>query len=160
MAAPPYRRNRSLSPGDRNALGWLGRDTLGAGVLATARRYMQMRQAMQAVLPAALGAACQVAKMENGRVTLAVPNAAHAAKLRQLAPRIAEALAARGWNVSEIAVRVQAGMPGSAPAVRPPRETVPLQDQDLQAFAELHSSLRPGRLADAVARLLARHGKP
>lgn len=159
MAAPNLRRNRSAS-GDKNALGWLGSDTLGAGVLATARRYMQMRQIVQAALPAALGDACQVVKLENQRVTLAVPSAAHAAKLRQLAPRIAEALTRRGWNVNEIAVRVQAGMPGPGTASRPPRETVPLEEKGLQAFADLHGSLRPGRLADAVARLLARHGKP
>jgi len=160
MAAPASHRNRFPAPADKNALGWLGRDAMGAGVLATARRYLQMRQAVQAVLPGPLGEVCQVVKLENQRVTLAVPSAAHAAKLRQLAPRISRALAGRGWNVNEIAVRVQAGMPGPGAAARPPRETVPLEESSLEAFADLHRNLRPGALADAVARLLAHHGKP
>jgi Protein of unknown function (DUF721). len=156
MAKSSERRNRA--PGE-NALAWLDRDTRGAGVLATARRYMQMKQAVQAALPGPLGEVCQVVRLENGRATLAVPSAAHAAKLRQLAPRIAEALTRRGWNVNEIAVQVQAGMPGYGPRERPAREVVPLEGAGLQAFAELHGKLRPGALADAVARLLARHGK-
>ncbi|AOU91535.1 Zn-ribbon-containing RNA-binding protein [Achromobacter ruhlandii] len=113
---------------------------------------------MAAILPAPLGSVCQVGKLENQRLQLVVPSAAHAAKMRQLAPRIAQALADQGWNLNEIAVKVQAGLP--KPGARkplPPKEAQPLGDAALGAFETLHDNLRPGPLADAVARLLKHH---
>lgn len=139
-------------------MSWLGHDTRGAGVLATARVHLQIQQAVAAVLPPALGAVCVVAKLESQRLLLAVPGPAHAAKLRQMAPRIAQALSAQGWNLNEINVRIQAGMPRPGQrAARPPKEAVPLDTTALQAFQDLQDKLRPGPLADAVARLLAHH---
>src|SRR5690606_28442376 len=105
------------------ALGWLGADARSAGGLATARAHLQIQQAVAAVLPPGLAAVCVVAKLENQRLLLAVPGPAHAAKLRQMAPRLAQALSAQGWNLNEISVRVQAGMPRpGAKAPRPPKE--------------------------------------
>ncbi|MCD0501845.1 flagellar hook-length control protein FliK [Bordetella petrii] len=162
MNRPASHRSRSSASrrGENTALGWLGHDARGAGVLATARTHLQIQRAVAAVLPPALGAVCVVAKLESQRLQLAVPGAAHAAKLRQLAPRIAQALNAQGWNLNEIAVRVQAGMPKpGAKAPRPPKEAQPLGDSALGAFETLQENLRPGPLADAVARLLAHHKK-
>ncbi|MDQ8033605.1 DciA family protein [Bordetella genomosp. 1] len=132
----------------------------GAGVLATARAHLQIQHAIAAVLPPALAAVCVVAKVESQRMMLAVPGPVHAAKLRQLAPRIAQTLSSQGWNLTEISVRIQAGMPRPGQkAPRPPKESQPLGDTALKAFSELHGDLRPGPLADAVARLLRHHGK-
>jgi hypothetical protein len=159
MKKPATFRPRSPSTRRENTpLGWLGHDTQSAGVLATARLHMQVERAVAAVLPPALGAVCRVARLETQRLQLAVPSAAHAAKLRQMAPRIAQALSAAGWNLSEIAVKVQAGMPrtGAKPA-RPPKEAEPLGDTALGAFEELRRTLRPGPLADAIGRLLKHH---
>lgn len=98
----------------------------GAGVLATARKHLQIQHAVAAVLPPALGALCVVAKLENQHLQLAVPGPAHAAKLRQMAPRIAQTLTGQGWNVNEISVRVQAGMPRPGQkAPRPPKLAQP-----------------------------------
>jgi hypothetical protein len=153
-----YRPRSSSARRQNTALGWLGHDTQAAGVLATARLHMQVQRAVAAVLPPALGAVCRVAKLETQRLQLAVPSAAHAAKLRQMAPRIAQALAAAGWNLSEIAVKVQASMPGTgAKPSPPPKEAIPLGDTALGAFETLRENLRPGPLADAVARLLRHH---
>ncbi|CAB3672872.1 MAG: DciA family protein [Achromobacter pulmonis] len=130
----------------------------GAGVLATARKHLQIQYAVAAILPAPLGSVCQVGKLENQRLQLVVPSAAHAAKMRQLAPRIAQALANQGWNLNEIAVKVQAGLP--KPGTRkplPPKEAQPLGEAALGAFETLHDNLRPGPLADAVAKLLKHH---
>lgn len=139
-------------------MSWLGHDAAGAGVLATARRHLQMQQALVALLPPGLGGACAVIKLDNQRLELAVPGPAYAAKLRQMAPSLAQALAQRGWLLNEIAVRVQAGMPrpGSR-APKPPKTAQPLGPQALQAFDELGKSLRPGPLSEAIARLLAHH---
>ena len=56
----------------------------GAGVLATARKHLQIQYAVAALLPARWSV-CQVGKLENQRLLLVVPGPAHAAKLRQLA---------------------------------------------------------------------------
>ncbi|WP_454688894.1 DciA family protein [Achromobacter aloeverae] len=157
MRKTPYRRPRS-APGRKQAtaLGWLGHDNHAAGMLATARLHMQVQAAVAKILPPALGEVCRVARLETDKLQLAVPSAAHAAKLRQMAPRVAQALAAAGWQLNEISVKVQAGlMPPPAPP--PPREAVPLDGQALEAFAALRQNLRPGKLADAVARLLEHH---
>lgn len=139
-------------------MGWLGHDTRGAGVLATARLHLQIQRTVAAAVPPVLGAVCRVARLEADRLQLAVPSAAHAAKLRQMAPRIAQALQAAGWNLNEITVKVQAGLPGAGTkAPRPPKEVVPLDETALGAFEALRNTLNPGPLADAVERLLHHH---
>ena len=110
------------------------------------------------MLPDGLGSACQVVRLEDGCLTLAVPNASYATKLRQMSPRLANGLAQQGWNINEIKVRIQADIYGPAPYTPPARESTPLDAQALQAFTELHDQLQPGPLADAVARLLKHHG--
>jgi len=153
-------RSKAGSRRGETALGWLGLDARGAGVLATARLHLQIQHAVAAVLPPGLAAVCVVAKLEGQRLLLAVPGPAHAAKLRQMAPRLAQALSAQGWNLNEISVRVQAGMPRpGAKAPRPPKEAQPLGPKALQAFEDLGRNVRPGPLADAIARLLAHHHK-
>lgn len=160
MNRPTSYRQRSSSSRrvENTALGWLGHDMRGAGVLATARKHLQIQYAVAAVLPAPLGAVCQVGKLENQCLHLVVPSAAHAAKMRQLAPRIARSLADQGWNLNEIAIKVQAGLPKpGARQPRPPKEAQPLGDKALGAFETLHDNLRPGPLADAIAKLLRHH---
>jgi hypothetical protein len=152
----PYRSPRGRS--GETALGWLGQDARSAGVLATARRHLQIQLAVAALLPPGLGAVCAVARLENQRLQLAVPGPAHAAKLRQMAPRMAQALSEQGWSLTEIEVRVRAGMPRpGARAARPAKTAQPLDAGALRAFEELGKSTRPGPLADAIARLLAHH---
>ena len=153
----PPRRARQI---DSTAMTWLGHDTRSAGVLATARLHLQLQQALSEVLPPVLASACRVCKLDGQRLQLAVPTPAHAAKLRQLGPSMGKSLSARGWNLNTIDVIVSGGLqtlgerPGPAP-----KEAVPLDTASLQAFSELHDALRPGPLAQAVARLL-RHHKP
>lgn len=154
-----YRPPRSSTnrPGDRSALGWLGHDMRGAGVLATARKHLQIQHAVAAVLPPALGALCVVAKLENQHLQLAVPGPAHAAKLRQMAPRIAQTLTGQGWNVNEISVRVQAGMPRPGQSATP-AQAGPAPGLDCPGcLRDAASGLAPRPLADAVARLLKHH---
>jgi len=138
------------------ALSWLGSDQQGAQVLATARHLMAVEQAAKKALPPALAKVCKVARIERQQITLAVPSAAYAAKLRQLAPRIIQLLNNSGLNLNEVSVKVQAGLWQSQTKTAP-REVVPLDAAALQAFEVLHSGLRAGPLADAVQRLLKHH---
>lgn len=137
---------------------WLGHDTRSAGVLATARLHLQLQQAISEVLPAVLASACRVGKLDGQRLQLAVPTPAHAAKLRQLGPSIGRALSERGWNLNTIDVTVSGGLQTMGERPTPaPKEAQPLDQSALKAFEDLHDTLRPGPLAEAVARLLTHH---
>lgn len=95
-------------------------------------------------------------RLEAHALTLMVSSAAFAAKFRQIAPRVTTHLQSSGWNVNEIKLRVQGGL-GLPDTKKPEKEARALDQQDLRAFEELNKNLRPGPLADAVARLLAHH---
>lgn len=139
------------------AIRWLGNEPRSASVLATAQRLLQAQQDMRQLLPGAMGQACHVALIEQGRMTITVPSAAHAAKLRQMGPALCRDLARKGWAIDAIQVRIAMRTMPSARDIPAPRQTVPLGQEGLQAFSSLASSLRPGPLADAVQRLLSHH---
>lgn len=139
------------------AIDWLGNDRHGANVLTAARTLLALEQALQGILPQGLGKACRVARMENQQATLVVPSPAYAARLRQLAPRTVAQLAHGGWNLTDIQVKVQASLLQSRTKTPQPKQSIPLDKQALEAFRSLHENLRPGPLADAVARLVTRH---
>ncbi len=137
-------------------LAWLGTDQHAAGILATAHDLMAAEQTVRKTLPQGIAKVCRVARMDTETITLAVPAAAYASKLRQLGPRIIRALNQAGWLVSRVQVRVQGAL------ARPDRPTrtrhvQPLDGQALQAFDALQKQLEPGPLSDAVQRLLNRH---
>jgi len=159
LPTPAERRSRKKNAplAELSAISWLGSDQRTASVLTTARMLLAIEQAAGEILPPALRQVCRVARMDRQQVTLAVPGAAHAAKLRQLAPRIAQRLSESGWNLNQVQVRVQAGL--SHIGTNPPRvkNVEPLGTKALDAFEALQTSLRPGPLADAVSRLLAHH---
>lgn len=158
MNQPSYRRKQ------KDAVSWLNQSSHGASLLATVRHHVELQQRLQAVLPAPWGAACSVMRWQDQVLTLGVPNAAHAAKIRQLTPSLTAGLRQVGWQVNGIRVRVQAGESVETEvkrlAMRPPREVRPLDRHDLEAFEALGSTLPEGPLAQSVARLLARHHVP
>jgi len=136
-------------------LRWLGRGQHSGSILATAQRLMQAQHVVRQVVPGAMGAACQVALIDGHSVTLRVPSAAHAAKLRQLGPTICRELNRQGWAISDVHVKITMRAPPSGKSAT--RHGVPLGPKGLQAFADLAATLPPGPLADAVARLLEHH---
>lgn len=161
MLRRPARRskNKSAAP-TQTAIGWLGSDQHGSSVLTTARMLISIQHAAKQVLPPALAAVCRVARVEQQHITLAVPSAAYAARLRQLAPRIVQLLTQSGWNLNEISVRVQAGLLQSQIKTTPIKQAQPLGETALNAFEELQGKLDAGPLADAIGRLLMRHRSP
>lgn len=151
-------RPRHTAPAvGRTAIDWLGHDTHGANVLATANKMLAMEKAARRLLPAALGRVCRVAKLDRQQLTLVVPGAAHASRLRQLTPRILAGLAAGGWNLNEIIVKIQADVSRGETIARPGKTVNPLGQTGLRAFSDLREQLPPGPLADAIGRLLQRH---
>ena len=157
MVAPPPRRSRpSGQTGSTHLIGWLGHDSQSANVLATAQMHLNMRRAVVGALPSNMRSAFEVVKLDNHVLTLMVSSAAFAAKFRQLAPRVTAHMQTAGWNITEIKLKVQGGL-GLPEVAKPLREARTLDQQDLKAFEELSCALRPGPLADAVAKLLRHH---
>jgi hypothetical protein len=62
--------------------------------------------AIQALLPAALAPHVTAGPVDDDGWSLLAANASVAAKLRQLQPRLEEALSRRGWQVSSIRIKV------------------------------------------------------
>lgn len=149
-------RGSKPAPSATLAVQWLDADQHGAQVLATARQLLAAEQVLQNVLPAPLQLSCRVARIDRQHITLAVPGAAYASKLRQLAPRLLTALNEHGWNLTELGVRVQGALHKSQTKIAQ-REVTPLDDTALAAFDALHQNVPPGPLADAIAKLLLRH---
>jgi hypothetical protein len=118
---------------------------------------LAVEHAAKKILPPALAQVCRVARIEQQQITLAVPSAAYAARLRQLAPRIVQLLTGSGWNLNEINIKVQAGLLQNQTKAATPKEVAPLDENALKAFEDLQNSLKPGPLADAVKRLLTHH---
>jgi len=149
-------RHSSYTPNSLLALSWLGSDDQGASILTTAHDLLAAQQAIAAALPAGLADCCRVARIDGNTLTIAVPAAAHANKLRHMQTRLTTTLHEAGWNIEQIQIRVQ----GSLAALHPTRvrEIQPLDDQALQAFDNLKDNVDAGPLADAIRRLLQRHG--
>jgi len=155
MVTIPRRPSGNPTKG-AHLIGWLGHDAHAASVLATAQLHLKLRAVVEQALPVTMRGAFDVLKIESSTLTLMVSSAAFAAKFRQLAPRVTAHIQKEGWNLTEIKLRVQGGL-GIPVAAQPPREARALDQEDLKTFEALNQQLRPGPLADAVARLLAHH---
>src|SRR5690606_26531265 len=125
QAAPPSSRKGTSS---QTAIGWLSADRRSASVLTPARTMLSIDDAVRQAMPNALASVCRVARIDRQRITLAVPSAAYASRLRQLAPRIVDLLKQSGWNVSEIGVRVQAGLLQAGTKTPRAKEALPLDE--------------------------------
>lgn len=141
------------------ASNWLEQGTREAGVLATARQLLALQNVLKRELPPALGNQIRVASVNRQHLTLAVPAAAYASKIRQLVPSLLRTMNEAGWNLSGISVRIQANLAaGQTNLSGRTREVQPLDAQALQSFSQLREAVKPGPLADAIERLLRHHG--
>ncbi len=66
-----------------------------------------LQQQFRSAAPSYIADSCQVTGLRGGTLNIAAANGTVAAKLRQLAPEIAEKLRYRGCEVNGIRVRVQ-----------------------------------------------------
>ncbi|MFC3553210.1 DciA family protein [Alcaligenes endophyticus] len=157
MSRPPAKPRSSLfQTSGTHAMGWLAADAHGAQVLETARQLQTAQTYVEQALPPALGRACQVARIDRQQMWLAVPSAAHAAKLRQLAPTVVRHMNQAGWNLTEVLVLVQAHLFVAA-TKESVRNIECLDEQALNAFEELLTHVQAGPLAAAIDRLLKNH---
>ena len=132
-------------------------DAKVGALLPAAARLVELQRDCAALLPQ-LFTNCTVSQAEAGNLTIAVPNSAVAAKLKQQLPKLQESLQKQGWQVSAIRIKVQArniiDRPASEKQLVMPRRA-------LSALSELQHALddepRNQGLKDALSNLLRRH---
>jgi hypothetical protein len=97
----------------RTAVGatdFLRRDDKMAALLPAIQRMAALQKDCAAALPA-MFKYCEILAFEDGQLTLSLPNAALAAKLKQQIPKLQETLARRGWQVTGVKLKVQMSKP-------------------------------------------------
>ena len=127
-----------------------------ASLLPTAMRMASLQKDCAAALPPMFGA-CDVLAFEDTQLVLATPTSAVAAKLKQQLPKLQAALTKRGWQVTNIKLKVQVTR-SIAPVVHTRQLDFPATA--VQAFEELGQSLpdtaQNARLIAAIKAMAAR----
>ena len=120
-----------------------------------ARRVSELQQIFLKAAPLPLAQACRVKQLSGGTLVLLAENAAIAAKLRQLAPRLLATYVKQGSEVTAIKVEVQVsgGGPPQAPSRRQPQA---LSLDSIESLEGLAAAMEDTPLKDALNRLAAR----
>ncbi|MEZ7912929.1 MAG: DciA family protein [Propionivibrio sp.] len=130
----------------------------GAGKLvAHASLLFKLAQIYQSIAPVHLRQASRLANYKSGIVVVHAASGAVAAKLRQMAPTLADAFSRRGIECTEVQIKVQA--PETPQAFAAP-SVKPLAPGACDALGSLRDRLPPDApLRQAIAHLLERAAK-
>lgn len=127
----------------------------GPGALfQAAQRLSRLEDGLRALLPPGMGAHVRLAPGRDQTIVLLVSNSALAARLRQQAPSLLEALRQRGWAIETLRIRVSLEQPPASPR---PGKTAHLGAGGIASFAALRDALPPSPLRDALERLVRHH---
>src|SRR5450631_2560924 len=156
-SSTPAQQGARTAPSAKGAADFLRANEKMAAILPAATRMAALQKDCAAALPAMFNA-CAVLQFASDQLVIATPNAAVAAKLKQQLPKLQDFLIKRGWQVSAIRLKVQAGRNlenSSAP------KQLMLPAQALSALfaldGELEISPRNAALKAAIAAMLGRH---
>ena len=108
-----------------------------ASLLPAAMRMARLQSDCAAILPVMAGNTDVIA-FHEGTLVLAVPSSAVAARMKQMVPKLQTALAAKGWPVESIRLKVQVGR---AMPDKPQMRTLELPPTAVRAFEDLAESL-------------------
>jgi hypothetical protein len=126
--------------------------TDGAGpLMAHLRMLSGLQRAYSQIVPDHLGQASQVVNCKQGVVVIHADNGAVAAKLRQMATRLAGEFVKRGVECSGVQIRVQATAPAPQAAPIPVR---PISEATQKTLREAAANLPDPALRAALERLL------
>ena len=119
------------------ATDFLRRNDKMAALLPAAMRMASLQKDCATALPSMFGN-CDVLSFEGGKLVLAVPSSAVAAKLKQQVPKLQGALQKKGWAVEDIKLKVQ--VIRAMPPVVHTRQLL-LPTTAVSAFEELGNTL-------------------
>ena len=129
----------------------------GAGkVLAHARLLMKLTALYQEIAPAHLGQASSLANFKSGIIVIHAASGAVAAKLRQLAPTLADGFSRRGVECNGVQIKVQATEIARQSRTSMPK---PLSTPTSRKLAGLRDSLPESDLRRALDTLIQRAAK-
>ena len=147
------------TPAAQDAASYLGANEKMAALLPAVKRMAKLQGACAAILPDMFGY-CEVLLCSADQLVLGVPNASVAAKLKNRLPKLQESLAAQGWQINTIRLKVQVRASIPAPA---PVKQLHLPQRAVSALAELGETLedspRNAALRAAIAAMVGRHRK-
>lgn len=139
-----------------NVLEWLDANPNTADILLTARMLIRVQAYLNKLLPPALAPFVQLAQIDGPEIRLIVPSPAYATRLHQISDTIIKKLSEQNLMVDKLSIRVDASLnPGMTKSVT--RRNHNIDQQGLEEFAKLKSSIAPSPLADAIERLLEHH---
>ena len=129
----------------------------GAGkIVAHARLLIQLARIYQQIAPQHLSAASTLANYKSGSIVIHATSGAVAAKLRQLAPTLADGFRRQGVECSDLQVKVQA----HKTVQQSTSSTIkPLTPAASRAIEGLRDTLPPTPLRSALETLLRRSAR-
>jgi hypothetical protein len=121
--------------------------------MAHARLLLALDARLRSVLPRALAPALRVANFKSGRVVIHAETGAAAARIRQMDRRLCDELSKEGAECTGLDVKVQ---PSQIPCQSRGSLQKPLSARVCGTLTATAETLPPGRLRDALQRLLER----
>ena len=133
----------------------LGKAEALKALTARVRRLEQLQSLYVRTAPRELAGSSRVKGCRAGTLFVWADNAAVAAKLKQLAPRLLAAIRENEAEITQIRIEVQVGGRGAAGPYRS-RKT-PLTPATVERFGTLAKSIPEGSLRKALVKMAARH---
>jgi hypothetical protein len=133
----------------------LGQTLALKALTARVRRLKELQSLYVRTAPRELASSSRVKGCRAGTLFVYAENAAVAAKLKQLAPRLLAAIRENEAEINQIRIEVQVG--GRAGGGPYTSRKAPLTPATIRRFGELAQAIPEGDLRAAIARLAARH---
>jgi|SRR5882672_10959547 len=124
-----------------------------AQLMPQARRLIELREILAAILPESLARCCSIANYKQGRVVIFAVNGAIAAKLKLMLPTLLEQLSKRTFEVTGLEVCVQP--PSSDPQVIEKSAKISLEV--VLGLTRLGEQLPDSELKIALDKFASRH---
>lgn len=152
----PFKQSKPSSKTAKGAAEFLRSHDKMAALLPSITRMATLQKDCAEALPA-MFIHCAVLQFDTEQLTLSVPNAALATRLKQQLPKLQEGLQQRGWQINSIRLKVQVSkIVVNTTSLR----QLTLPTQAISAFSELGASLedspRNQALKTALTSLLQR----
>ena len=148
-------RRPGQRPLARDATDFLQGNEKLASLLPAAARLADLQRECMKLLPTQF-VHCTVLQVTDGQLTVAVPNAALATRVKQSLPKLQAGLTEKGWQIQAIKLKIQV----IAPPLPKPVRDLSLPSGAVASFAALDISLdthpRNAALKEAIRALVER----
>ena len=126
-----------------------------APLMPQARRLIELRKILAAMLPESLARSCSIANYKQGKIVIFAANGATAAKLKLMLPTLSEQLSQRGIEVTGLEVCVQPLSSGSQVV----EKSAKISREATLELARLCEQLPDSELKIALGKFASRHRK-